>query len=61
LIKVESISDGVIELAQGKHFEIREIGLGTKSKVGLIPSGLNYIVKAYRGEPLRIHTHCIGG
>ena len=47
---MENVDNGIIELAQDKKFEIRELNLGTKGKVGLIPSGLNYIVKAYRGE-----------
>ncbi len=48
--ELENVDNGIIELAQDKKFEIRELNLGTKGKVGLIPSGLNYIVKAYRGE-----------
>jgi len=48
--EVENISDGVIQMAQGLHFKIRDINLGTKGRVGLIPSGLNYIVQVFRGQ-----------
>lgn len=39
-------------MAQGERFSIRKIGLGAKlrGEVGLIPSGLNYIVAVFRGQ-----------
>lgn len=36
--------------AQGERFRIREVDLGTKGKVGLVPSGLNYIINIFRGQ-----------
>ncbi len=47
--QLESITDGFIEMAQGGRFKIRSVNMGTKGKVGIIPSGLNYIVSVYRG------------
>ena len=46
---LESITDGFIEMAQGGRFKVRSVSMGTKGKVGIIPSGLNYIVSVYRG------------
>ncbi|MGC8988283.1 ParA family protein [Infirmifilum sp.] len=48
--EIESINDGVIELAQNKEFHIRKLDLRTKGTIALVPSGLNYIMKVYRGE-----------
>jgi len=47
--ELENITDGVIEMAQGGHFRRREVSLGTKGKIDIVPSGLNYIISTYRG------------
>jgi chromosome partitioning protein len=49
--EVENISDGVLELAIQGRFKIRQIDLGVKvpGEVGLIPSGINYIIDVFRG------------
>jgi len=50
---IEKVDNGVIQLAQGERFEIRKIDLGVKGSrgsIGLIPSGLNYIVAIFRGQ-----------
>jgi len=47
--ELERISDGFIEMAQDARFRIRPIDMGTRGRIGIIPSGLNYIVKVYRG------------
>jgi len=52
--EIENINDGVLELVSTERFRfrIRNIDLGIKNvgKVGLIPSGINYIIKIYSGE-----------
>ncbi len=58
--EIENVDNGVIELAQNKRFSIRKFDLGVKGEVGLVPSGLNYIIRAYRGElplmdPFAVH------
>jgi chromosome partitioning protein len=49
--EIENISDGVLELATQRRFKIRQIDLGVKvpGEVGLIPSGINYIINVFRG------------
>uniref|UniRef100_A0A7C4BCZ4 ParA family protein n=1 Tax=Ignisphaera aggregans TaxID=334771 RepID=A0A7C4BCZ4_9CREN len=50
---IEKVDDGVIQLAQGQPFKIRKIDLGlqgSRGSLGLIPSGLNYIVAIFRGQ-----------
>jgi len=46
------ISDGVLELATQGRFKIRQIDLGVKvsGEVGLILSGINYIIDVFRGR-----------
>ncbi|MEM4846804.1 MAG: ParA family protein [Thermosphaera sp.] len=61
--EVREVTDGTFEMADKKPFNIREIKLqGIRGKLGLVPSGLNYIVRAYRGQypssnPFIIHTN----
>ena len=57
---LERISDGFIEMAQGAKFSIRKVDLSARGKIGIVPSGLNYIVSVYRGsipswDPYAIH------
>jgi len=47
--ELENVGDGVIEVVRGEQFRIRRIKLGD-GEMGLIPSGLNYIIRVYRGE-----------
>ena len=59
--QLRNMRDGIIELAQGNPFKVREVGLSTKGRVDIVPSGLNYIVSAYRGmipswDPVAIDT-----
>lgn len=58
---LQNITEGVIEMAQGGHFRIRDVNLHTKGEIGIVPSGLNYIVHVYRGmipswDPTAIDT-----
>jgi chromosome partitioning protein len=50
--EIEKISEGVLELAGGLPFRIRNVDLGVKGpgKVGLVPSGINYIMDVFRGK-----------
>jgi len=56
---LEHITDGTIEMAQDKPFKIREINVSTKGKMGIIPSGLNYIIDVYRGTIPSWRPHTI--
>ena len=47
--EIEKINDGSFEMAEGRRFKIRKIDLGSKVVVGLIPSGLDYIIRTFRG------------
>jgi len=47
--ELENITDGVIEMAQGRPYRIREVLTTLKGRIDLIPSGINYIILAYRG------------
>jgi len=50
---VEKVDNGIIQLAQREHFEIRKIDLDMKDSggsIGLVPSDLNYIVAVFRGQ-----------
>ncbi|ADV64756.1 ParA family protein [Desulfurococcus mucosus] len=49
ITNLENVSDGAIEMAQDLRFNIRPINIGTRGRLGLIASGLNYIIKVYRG------------
>ncbi|PUA31630.1 MAG: hypothetical protein B7O98_09020 [Zestosphaera tikiterensis] len=46
---LENVRDGIIEMAQGVKFVIRKVDTSTRGRMGIIPSGLNYIVNTYRG------------
>jgi chromosome partitioning protein len=50
--QIENVKDGVLELASGEKFAIKKVTLGIKGTedIGLIPSGINYILKVYKGE-----------
>jgi chromosome partitioning protein len=52
--EIEKVEDGVLELVsiERPKFRIRSVNLGIEKagKVGLIPSGINYIIKMYSGE-----------
>jgi chromosome partitioning protein len=52
--EIENVNDGVLELVSTERFRfrIRNIDLGVENvgRVGLIPSGINYIIKIYSGE-----------
>lgn len=50
ITEIEEVKDGIIQMAQGEKFSIRPIDLKTRGEVGLIPSGLNYIVNVFRGQ-----------
>ncbi|MEL9909414.1 MULTISPECIES: ParA family protein [Thermoprotei] len=50
ITEIEEVKDGIIQMAQGEKFNIRKIDLGTKGEIGLIPSGLNYIITVFRGQ-----------
>jgi chromosome partitioning protein len=61
--QIENVKDGVLELALGKKFAIKKVTLGIEGTevIGLIPSGINYILKVYKGEipawdPYAIYT-----
>jgi len=47
--KLENVDNGVIQMAQRRHFEIYETNL-TKGRLDIVPSGLNSIISTYRGE-----------
>lgn len=57
--ELQNIADGVIEMAQGGRFKIRDINLHTKGEIGIVPSGLNYIVRMYRGMIPSWDAHAI--
>jgi len=59
--EIERIEDGTLELAGGRHFKIREIDFDVESdgKVGLVPSGINYIIEMYRGKMPAWDPHAI--
>lgn len=49
---LQNVSDGIIEMAQWQErgkFKIRSIKLRTKGEISIIPSGLDYIIRMYRG------------
>jgi chromosome partitioning protein len=48
--EIENIVDGVLELVAKQPFKIRPINLGIEpdGKVGLIPSGINYMLRSLR-------------
>lgn len=50
--EIEKVSEGVLELAGGFPFKIRNVDLGIKGpgEVGLVPSGINYIMDVFRGR-----------
>ncbi len=59
--EIENVDDGAIQMAQGLRFKMRNINLGTRGEIRLIPSGLNYIVQVFRGQipswdPMAIYT-----
>jgi chromosome partitioning protein len=49
---IENVTNGVLELASGEHFEIRGIQIAPSrvKGIGLVPSGINYILNVYRGK-----------
>jgi len=51
LDELENMSEGLIELVQGARFRIRKIRIKeVDGELGIIPSGLNYIISVYRGS-----------
>lgn len=50
--EIENVTNGVLELASGQKFTIRQIHVGSSGvrEIGLVPSGINYILKVYRGQ-----------
>lgn len=49
--EIENVNDGTFHMAKGLKFEIRKINLQSiRGKLGLVPSGLNYVINVYRGE-----------
>ena len=59
--EIENVDDGAIQMAQGLRFKMRNINLGTRGEIRLIPSGLNHIVQVFRGQipswdPMAIYT-----
>ncbi|MEZ0346103.1 MAG: ParA family protein [Infirmifilum sp.] len=49
--ELEHIDNGVLEATSGQRFQIRKVNIDTgRGILGLIPSGLNYIIKVYRGQ-----------
>jgi len=60
--EIEKVNDGIIQLAGGQHFKIRKIDLGvegSRGSIGLIPSGLNYIIATFRGQIPSWHTFAV--
>jgi chromosome partitioning protein len=66
--EIEKVEDGVLELVSIEHpkFRIRPVNLGIEKagKVGLIPSGINYMIRVYSGEvpawrPLALYSRII--
>lgn len=59
--EIENVNDGTFHMAKGLKFRIRKIDLqNIRGKLGLVPSGLNYVISVYRGElpawdPFAIH------
>jgi len=49
---IENVTNGVLEFAAGGRFEIRKIRIASNrvKEIGLIPSGINYILNVYRGQ-----------
>jgi chromosome partitioning protein len=51
---IENVTNGVLELAAGGRFEIRKIKVhiapNRVKEIGLVPSGINYILNVYRGQ-----------
>jgi chromosome partitioning protein len=49
---IENVTNGVLELASGEYFKIREIQIAPSrvKGIGLVPSGINYILNVYRGK-----------
>lgn len=51
ITEIENVRDGTLHMAFGHGFKIRKVNLkGVKGEVGLVPSGLNYIIDVYRGN-----------
>ena len=52
--EIENIEDGVLDLVSIEHskFRTRPVNLGIEKagKVGLIPSGINYMIRVYSGK-----------
>ncbi|MEM4913408.1 MAG: AAA family ATPase [Desulfurococcaceae archaeon] len=49
--EIEKVDDGTFHMAKGLKFRIRKINLQSiRGKLGLVPSGLNYIISVYRGD-----------
>jgi chromosome partitioning protein len=66
--EIEYVEDGVLELVSVERpkFRIRSVNLGIEKagKVGLIPSGINYMIRVYSGEvpawrPLALYSRII--
>ncbi|MEM4425922.1 MAG: AAA family ATPase [Candidatus Nezhaarchaeales archaeon] len=59
--EIEIVNDGTFHMAKNLKFGIRKINLQSiRGKLGLVPSGLNYIISTYRGDipawdPFAIH------
>ncbi|MEM4005982.1 MAG: AAA family ATPase [Desulfurococcaceae archaeon] len=49
--EIEKVDDGTFHMAKGLKFRIRKINLQSiRGKLGLVPSGLNYVISVYRGD-----------
>ncbi|MEM4748161.1 MAG: ParA family protein [Archaeoglobaceae archaeon] len=47
---IEKVNHGTFEMARDEKFNIKKIELNVEGKIGLVPSGLNYILDVYRGR-----------
>lgn len=57
--EIERVNDGSIHMAQGQPFHIKRVALDSNVKIGLIPSGLNYIITIFRGQIPSHDPHAI--
>lgn len=49
--EIENVNNGTFHMALGHKFNIRKVDLkSVKGQIGLVPSGLNYIINVYRGN-----------
>lgn len=48
--EISEVTDGSFNFAVGSGYRVREVSLGDNVVIGLLPSGLNYIMTVYTGQ-----------